>query len=102
MVYKSSNLAKRVELWDEIRELSMDTSKPWLILGDFNELRRREERVGPKARVKLANLEAFNTCIEDFSLNELQSIGEEISWHNMRIGENMITSKLDRAFVNQP
>lgn len=75
----SSNPAKRAELWDGISELSMDTSKPWLILGDFNEVRRREERVRPKAKVTPRNLELFNMCLEDSSLNELQAIGEEIS-----------------------
>lgn len=65
-----------------------------------NENRSREERVGPKARVTPKNLESFNKCIEASSLNDLQEIGEEISWHNMRTRENMIESKIDRAFVN--
>lgn len=100
IVYGASNPRKRGELWEEIKTLSLDTSKPWLILGDFNEVRNKKERIGTKARVSLANIDAFNSCIEDSSLNELQSIGEDLSWHNMCSGDEMIASKIDRAFVN--
>lgn len=81
--------------------MSTTTSKPWLILGDFNEIRKREERVGTRARVSQANIEEFNNCIENSSLNELQSIGEELTWNNMRKGDEMIASRIDRAFGNQ-
>lgn len=74
VVYGSSNPNKRRGLWEEINLLSININKPWLILGDFNEVRRREERIGPKARICLANLEAFNNYIEDSSLNELDPI----------------------------
>lgn len=90
VVYGASKPSERAKLWECIKLLSIDTTKPWLILGDFIEIRRKEERIAAKARVCPANLEAFNNCIDESSLNELHSIGEEISWYNMRSGEEMI------------
>ena len=101
VVYGSSNPRKRTELWEEIRSLSSRTTNPWIVLGDFNEIRYSEERIGPKARISPKNLELFNKCIEDSSLIELLTIGDGISWHNMRSGEEMIASKLDRGFANE-
>lgn len=93
IVYGASTPRKREVLWNDLRELSTTTFGPWVVVGDFNEVRNRGDRIGARARVSLANM-------EDASLYELQSLGESMSWHNMRKGEEMISSKIDRAFIN--
>ena len=48
--YGEANRSLRYRTWDMMRFLKADSNLPWVCLGDFNEILRREERMGPNDR----------------------------------------------------
>lgn len=46
VVYASTNITERRELWDSLLRLSYNMNSPWIVLGDFNSILSSQERVG--------------------------------------------------------
>ncbi|KAG5610925.1 hypothetical protein H5410_022206 [Solanum commersonii] len=44
-VYDFDTPNARMRLWDSLRGLTLNSSEPWLILGDFNAILSREDRL---------------------------------------------------------
>jgi len=50
-VYSSCNINDKIEMWDEIIKIKLAKDcKQWCILGDFNDVRKPNERKGDKLR----------------------------------------------------
>ncbi|XP_074277674.1 uncharacterized protein LOC141601305 [Silene latifolia] len=97
-IYGSNDGDIRESLWDELRQLT-PTVTEWIIMGDFNIVRDMEERLGPNPP-SLAEILAFNKCLLDCNLDDLQGYGSDYTWTNKREGEAKIWSKLDRVLTN--
>lgn len=67
---------------------------------DFNQVRKREDRVGIYTKVSMPRIRFFNQAINDACLKELEIKGNPIIWTNRRIGEHRISSKIDKGFEN--
>ncbi|PHT89687.1 hypothetical protein T459_04800 [Capsicum annuum] len=65
----------------DLRTIAAQTTKPWLIWGDFNALLKSQDRVHG-APVTRAEIQEFATCMHDLSLNKLAWKGEYYSWSN--------------------
>lgn len=46
IVYAKCDSTQRLELWDELYQLSVNMDRPWLIGGDFNVVLNGEEKIG--------------------------------------------------------
>lgn len=68
----------------------------WLLGGDFNTIRCREEKVG--SHIDAGSMSDFSTFINDLQLIDLQMGGRNYTWY-MRNGEAM--SRLDRFLLSQ-
>ncbi|XP_077215427.1 uncharacterized protein LOC143849980 isoform X3 [Tasmannia lanceolata] len=95
-VYASNNAVDRRDLWAAMVDVSQHIQRPWISLGDFNAIRYVDERWRGGDPV-LADMNDFNTCIDDCSLTDLKSVGQVLSWHNSSRVGNIKLRRLDRA-----
>lgn len=73
---------QRKILWEEIRQFMKNVDIPWLVMGDFNNVRLRQEKVGCR-QVPVENLSDFNSLINEADLFEIPMVGGEVfTWHN--------------------
>ncbi|KAK1284260.1 Trichome differentiation protein GL1 [Acorus calamus] len=97
-IYASNTYSERLLLWNTITKLSSGLQGyPWIVGGDFNEVRYSSEKVGGRA-VHPRRLRKFNSCIEMSSLQDLKALGHTLSWNNRQVVR--IMCRLDRVLVN--
>lgn len=99
-VYGNNVLEDREGLWQELGRLASLTLEPWLVLGDFNNVLRSDDRLGGLS-VTDAECDAFQSVLINSQLQELSYIGWPYTWCN-RQWHNLIYSKIDRCFGNIP
>ncbi|KAK1316673.1 hypothetical protein QJS10_CPA05g01847 [Acorus calamus] len=95
-IYASNSSAERLLLWQNLSRLSTQT-EPWLLCGDFNEVRYAYEKVGGRP-IHTRQVRRFNECIERCSLEDLKATGHILSWNNQQ--STRISCRLDRALGN--
>ncbi|XP_042964784.1 uncharacterized protein LOC122299013 [Carya illinoinensis] len=74
---------------------------PWMVVGDFNIIRKDEERKGGRPRHAGAMAD-FNSFIEDSGLVEMNHTGNTLSWCNGQHGLSRSWARLDRVLINTP
>jgi hypothetical protein len=68
----------------------------WLVLGDFNLIRSREDR--NRAGGNVQDMLAFNIAISNLGLEELKLSGNWYTWSNMQ--DNPFLERLDWFFAS--
>ena len=90
------NTAEGKELFlNWLKEIQMPNNVDWLILGDFNLIRRQEDRNrlgGNPSKMLL-----FNEAISLLGLNEIVLQGRKYTWSNMQ--PSPLLEKLDWVFT---
>ena len=97
-VYASPIPSIRVGLWDYLRSLKQRVRFPWLVLGDFNEIKCRSEVRGGKFVRNRANI--FASCLEDCELLDVGMMGGCFTWQRYVEGQQSIAKKLDRVVAD--
>lgn len=97
--YGKPDTSKRVESWQLLHSLSSTSRLPLLVIGDFNEIRRAEEKEGGASR-PVQQMVRFNNCINYCGLKELDFIGPVFTWLYERGEGNQIRERLDRSQVH--
>lgn len=69
-------------------------------MGDFNAMRFGHEKIGGSYRWRNYILDLNSMCNETW-LEDLWFMGNFFTWSNMREGEHRITTKIDRALMNE-
>ncbi|XP_057740500.1 uncharacterized protein LOC130957670 [Arachis stenosperma] len=77
-IYGSPQFNKRVLLWDYLVAQSMIFQRPWIVLGDFNEVKFSHESKGCQFSHQRADM--FATLLGDTALFDLKTIGRRFSW----------------------
>ncbi|KAL0355322.1 UNVERIFIED_CONTAM: putative mitochondrial protein [Sesamum radiatum] len=97
--YGHPKTAKRKLTWSLLRRLNRQSQRPWLCMGDFNEILSQQEKQGnyPRAPWQIA---AFRECLADCNLNDLGCRGSWFTWCNRRESPQTISERLDRACCN--
>uniref|UniRef100_A0A803QPV1 Reverse transcriptase domain-containing protein n=1 Tax=Cannabis sativa TaxID=3483 RepID=A0A803QPV1_CANSA len=95
-VYALNDKEGRRKLWMDLKELS--TCDPWIVLGDFNEILNREERVGDRVHYHKAT--EFIEVVEKCQLEDVKMSGNFFTWNNKQHGADRIYSKIDRILAN--
>ncbi|XP_019260386.1 PREDICTED: uncharacterized protein LOC109238392 [Nicotiana attenuata] len=98
VVYGFDDQALRRNLWEEIRKLYSQVQGPWSVMGDFNCVLHKEERIG--SPVTVTEIRDFKSCVETCDLHDLKSTGAYFTWNNKQEGEDKVMSKIDRVLVN--
>jgi len=85
---------QRTQLWTDLVDMTPTITDAWCILGDFNSILYKEDRIGGDAVTEHATRE-FHNCIDQCELHELTCSGPYYSWTN-----KSIWSRIDRVFIN--
>ena len=93
-IYAFHTVVSRVPLWDNLNTYGSTLHQPWVILGDFNNVMKCEEKING-ADVTSYEVKGLVDCCLSLGLTDLNSVGCFYTWTN-----NTIWSKLDRAMVN--
>lgn len=94
-IYAPQPVAAKRQLWDYIASLISQWRGDCIVLGDFNEVRCKEERWGSTFHAQGARL--FNSFISNTGLNEVQLEGFSFTWAHPSASK---MSKLDRFLVS--
>ncbi|XP_024015179.1 uncharacterized protein LOC112088921 [Eutrema salsugineum] len=103
-VYASNFEVQRLKLWDDIsiiRNSSPVRFRPWLLVGDFNQIASVSEHFSViHASLPLRGISQIQDCMEVNELSDMPSRGLFFTWTNCR-PEDPILRKLDRALMNE-
>jgi ribonuclease HI len=99
-IYGEPKSEEKQKTWRLLRILNNLYSKPWLCLGDFNEILFGCEKEGGQPRAT-ACMEHFRKVLEDCNLEDLGFEGDAFTWrnHHHKV-EGYIKERLDRAVGN--
>ncbi|XP_019242474.1 PREDICTED: uncharacterized protein LOC109222588 [Nicotiana attenuata] len=93
-VYGLHTVEDRRKLWRDLLQVNSKVLGAWIIMGDFNAIRSREDRpIGNL--VQEMEVKDFNKFVEDAILAELRTNGRSFTWTN-----GHTYSRIDRALVN--
>lgn len=99
-IYASPREAERKCLWDDLFQLSVATSEPWLLAGDFNDIKDASEQRGgtqPSPRRCRNFLDNINKC----SLIDLGADGPKYTWRGpVTQLASRLFKRLDRGLCN--
>ena len=96
MVYGAAQEAKKMDFLAEMVRICENEPLPMLVGGDFNIIRRQEEKNNSNFNARWPFL--FNAIIESLSLKELQMSGRQYTWASRR--ETPTFEKLDRFLAS--
>lgn len=102
IVYASNDRDERMELWNELVSIassSLVMTKPWLVLGDFNQTLDPAEHSKPTSLNVDLRTRQFRDCLLDSELADLTFRGSTFTWWN-KSKTNHVAKKLDRVLVN--
>jgi len=99
-VYSSCDFKEKVEMWEELINVKLgEACRQWCVFGDFNAVRKINERRGlnPIGNTKLREMQGFNNFIESMELVDVPLIGRKYTWYK----ENgKAKSRIDRVLVS--
>jgi len=99
-VYSKCDLPAKRRLWENlIREQNDRGGGAWCILGDFNVVRRRDERRGVNVgatSTQVLEMFLYNSFLGEMELEDLNVLGRRFTWYHPN-GRSM--SRIDRMLV---
>ncbi|KAF8113094.1 hypothetical protein N665_0057s0044 [Sinapis alba] len=101
-VYALNPHEERVELWEDLKfhqNSPLMKYKPWLVLGDFNEILDTNEH-SVEGHVTTTGMRDFQDMICHCHLSDMSYQGPRMTWCNKRDAD-LICKKLDRALINE-
>ncbi|XP_062079870.1 uncharacterized protein LOC133784591 [Humulus lupulus] len=98
-VYALNEEQGRISLWNDLKDIALKGSGPWIILGDFTDILSVEERIGGQQRPKISG--AFKECVEFCQVEDVKYTCSFFTWNNKQNMETRIYSKIDRVLANQ-
>jgi hypothetical protein len=99
--YGEANWSLRFRTWDMMRFLKADCDLPWLSIGDFNEVLRREEQFGPNDR-DIAQINLFWECVDVCELVDLGYQGLDWTFERRVQGGEHCRVELDWIVLSRP
>ncbi len=99
-VYCYGSLREKKVMWGEINGFrSNQLSKAWCVIGDFNSVRRQEER---KSMISVTDysreIKGFNEFIEKSELVDIPLVGRKFTWYKPN---GLVKSRIDRVLVSK-
>ncbi|XP_023763810.1 uncharacterized protein LOC111912319 [Lactuca sativa] len=93
-IYGPHDLDEKKRLWDELLQIKRERQGTWILFGDFNTVRRREERLNSHFCASSAFY--FNKFISDAGLHDIRLGGSKYTYCYNSLNK---LSKLDRFLV---
>ncbi|GLU18032.1 hypothetical protein SLE2022_343540 [Rubroshorea leprosula] len=95
-IYSPCQLSGKRALWEELYNLIRSKKGCWCLSGDYNSVRRTEERAGCKGESR--EMKEFDEFIMRAELIDLPLLGRKFTWYNSN-GQQM--SRIDRFLVSE-
>ncbi|GKV25404.1 hypothetical protein SLEP1_g34851 [Rubroshorea leprosula] len=95
-IYSPCQLTGKRALWEELQHLMNNRRGTWCLAGDFNAVRRAEERAGC-TRIS-GEMREFDEFIHNAELLDLPLLGRKYTWYNSN-GQHM--SRIDRFLLSE-
>ncbi|XP_022847501.1 uncharacterized protein LOC111370020 [Olea europaea var. sylvestris] len=93
-VYGFHTVVNRRPLWNNIMEFNASISSPWLILGDYNNVLKFDEKCNGADVTPYEIKDLKNCCLHE-GLMDMWSIGCYYTWT-----DGSVWNKIDRAMIN--
>jgi exonuclease III len=90
-VYAPCTSQRKLDFLNWFKNISMPDDQPWIVIGDFNLIRRPENRNKPGGDPNM--MMAFNEAISKLGILELPLSGQQYTWSNMQ--QNPLLERLD-------
>ncbi|XP_061372079.1 uncharacterized protein LOC133314599 [Gastrolobium bilobum] len=99
-VYGSPREDERQVMWDDVKQLSLNVNLPWILAGDFNDIKCMGEKKGG-SQPDSNKCDRFAGFLNDCHVDDLISSGSEFTWQGPKWNHlQRVYKKLDRAVVN--
>ncbi|KAI9110616.1 hypothetical protein K1719_018482 [Acacia pycnantha] len=99
-VYASPCEQKRRRLWEVFQEIAINVTEPWLVAGDFNEIKTPLEQKGG-GRVNDTRCRRFNDWIQDCGFIDVDAKCPFFTWKGPKWeGLDRVYKRLDRCLCN--
>ncbi|XP_050915875.1 uncharacterized protein LOC127130968 [Lathyrus oleraceus] len=98
MIYAFNQVEHRKTLWSKLESLGSSMDRPWVVIGDFNNVLKEEDRIGGQP-VSYAEYRDLDEMMHNVSLFENVSKGSYFTWSNKHT-QGIIHSRIDRMVSN--
>lgn len=95
-IYGEPRWEHKDKTWEASRSLNGMIEKPWLVLGDFNEILFNHEKEGGRPRPQ-RYMQAFHNALVDCDLSDMGFMGDSFTWQRGKVRE-----RLDHGVTNAP
>lgn len=99
IIYAHNQLDCRRKLWQDLIDLSQYIQGAWLLIGDYNNVLKIEDRIGGNS-VHAYEFQDLSAMMDTVDLFEHDTIGNHFTWTNKHV-QGVIYSRIDRALCNQ-
>ena len=90
---------RRKDSWNLLRILHGNSSLPWYIFGDFNDLLSPGDKMGSVEHPSWL-FRGFSEALTDCGLSELELLGHQFTWERGRGTTAWVQERLDRSFAS--
>ncbi|VVB02043.1 unnamed protein product [Arabis nemorensis] len=91
-------------LWQELADLrdsSPTSSRPWILVGDFNQILSQHEHSSiPQTLAPTNGMQEMRSCFEYLDIQDISARGALYTWKN-NCHENPTLRKLDKVMINE-
>uniref|UniRef100_A0A803PXR5 Reverse transcriptase domain-containing protein n=1 Tax=Cannabis sativa TaxID=3483 RepID=A0A803PXR5_CANSA len=99
--YGHPQVSHRVHTWTLLKRcFDIAPLRPWLVMGDFNEVLSNNDKIGGPIRNQ-HQIQAFKSTIDLCHLTPLTFEGELCTWTNKCQGAGNVKERLDYGFCNE-
>ncbi|KAI9079798.1 hypothetical protein K1719_038208 [Acacia pycnantha] len=99
-VYANPCEQRRQQVWSLLQEVAREVDEPWLVAGDFNEIKSPMEQKGG-GRVNENRCHVFNEWIQQCELVDMEPKGPFFTWQGPKWdGAERVFKRLDRCLCN--
>ncbi|RYR18702.1 hypothetical protein Ahy_B03g063314 [Arachis hypogaea] len=96
-VYASPQENLRKIFFENLKDFSKRNKDPWMLIGDFNEIKNEGEKKGGR-QVDMHACRRFRDWMDDCKLLDLGFVGTRFTWKGgQRVGLDRVFKRLDRA-----
>ncbi|CAM8999721.1 unnamed protein product [Rhodiola kirilowii] len=99
LFYGNPRVQERWRSWELLRRLKKESCRPWVVMGDFNEITFSWEMVSQRTR-QAWQMRNFRRCLEDCELIDLGYTGNKFTYSNKRKENFEVKARLDRVVAN--
>jgi hypothetical protein len=98
-IYGEPNRSLRNRTWDIMKQMRSDSDLAWVCLGDFNEMLRKEEQLGPNAMEEYL-INGFREAVDVCQLCDIGYIGLDWTFEKKVDGGQFVRVRLDRVLAS--